>query len=464
MKKLLYVFITALLFVYGCTDEKENNTAATVIPDLKDDFYESVNYKQLSSWVIPADKSAVSNFTNMSDINYDRLNNLIQQAVLSNPAKETSQDGYNIKALYETAADWETRNTSGLGQLQQYINRIDEAKTLQDILKISMELDRKYNIISIFNIIISENLANPNEYAYYLVVNTGISREDWLSENTLFSTSYIEYLKNIWIINGTQSYVAEQIVREVTNMMKDIAKESLTKSELGNPANIYNPFPLSEIPAKLNNSITVENLINTYEGSADNTVIIVDTKAVDKLAEYLTDNNLVLIKNYIKTLIYNMCADSIGIESFKAYLAYNAQITGSTEIKTVEKSVNEQLQNALEYELGRMYVAEYVSDEVKVNIENMIADIKEIYRQRINKLSWMSAETKLQAVNKLDKMQSVVGYDKNGVWPQELFKYSYTSKADGGIFINNMLLKKAAIQDYLFSNKNKPVNKKIMQM
>ena len=87
----------------------------------------------------------------MSDINYDRLNNLIQQAVLSNPAKETSQDGYNIKALYETAADWETRNTSGLGQLQQYINRIDEAKTLQDILKISMELDRKYNIISIFN-------------------------------------------------------------------------------------------------------------------------------------------------------------------------------------------------------------------------------------------------------------------------------------------------------------------------
>lgn len=158
------------------------------------------------------------------------------------------------------------------------------------------------------------------------------------------------------------------------------------------------------------------------------------------------------------------CVQIVLVLNHLAYLAYKAQITGSTEIKTVEKSVNEQLQNALEYELGRMYAAEYVSDEVKVNIENMIADIKEIYRQRINNLKWMSAEIKLQAVNKLDKMQSVVGYDKNGVWPQELFKYSYTSKADGGIFINNMLLKKAAIQDYLFSNKNKPVNKKIMQM
>lgn len=117
MKKLLYVFIAALLLMYGCANEEDNNTSSVSAPDLKDDFYESVNYNKLSSWVIPADKSSISHFTNMIDTNYERLNGLIKQAVSSNPVKETNKDEYNIKALYETAADWETRNISGFGML-----------------------------------------------------------------------------------------------------------------------------------------------------------------------------------------------------------------------------------------------------------------------------------------------------------------------------------------------------------
>ena len=118
--------MTALLLLYGCANESsDNKNIQTSAPDLKDDFYESVNYEQLSSWVIPADKSGISHFNNFQDINYDRLNTLIQQAVSSNAVKGT--DEYNIKALYETATDWEKRNINGFGQLQTYLENIDTA-------------------------------------------------------------------------------------------------------------------------------------------------------------------------------------------------------------------------------------------------------------------------------------------------------------------------------------------------
>lgn len=461
MKKIFYVFMTALLLLYGCANESsDNKNIQTSAPDLKDDFYESVNYEQLSSWVIPADKSGISHFNNFQDINYDRLNTLIQQAVSSNAVKGT--DEYNIKALYETATDWEKRNINGFGQLQTYLDNIDTAGTIHDLLKINMELNRKYNVMSIYEIGIDGDLEDSNKKVYYLKVNFALSKESWLSENTLFSDSYIEFLKNLWILNGAEYQEAEQIVTDVTNMMKEIAKVSLSIDDLGNPSKINNRFKLSSLPARLNNSITLDDLLMYYEGNADDTVIIIDNETVNKLAEYLTDNNLQLLKNYTKTLIYTTFADKVGLESYKAYLVYQAQTSGLTEIKSIEKSINEQIQYDMNYELGRMYVAAYFDNETRTDITNMIADIQNIYRQRLDNLSWMSAETKEAAKNKLDKMKVVVGYDEKGIWPQDLFEFSFTSKEDGGIYIDNILSSYSASMDYIFKTKNDPVNKDIM--
>lgn len=462
MKKILYALTAALLLMYGCANEKDNNTSAAAAPDLKDDFYESVNYDQLSSWVISADESSISHFTKMIDTNYDRLNSLIQQAVSSNPVKETNKDEYNIKALYETAADLETRNISGFGILQQYLDSIDSAATIYDLLKINMEMNRTYGITPIFSILVGADLINAKKHSYFLGVNYALSREDWISENDLFRTSFIEFLKKLWILNGTQPQEAEQIVSEVTNMMLEIAKKALTISDSSNPDKIYNPFPMSDIPAKLNNSILLDDLLRYYEAGAGDTVIIMDTGALNKLAEYLTEDNLLLLKNYIKSLIYIQYSNVVGLESYKAYLAYSAQISGSTEIKSVEKSTNEQLQNELFFELGRMYAAKYVSEKIQTNIRNMITEIQNIYRQRLNNLGWMSAETKTAALNKLDKMKVIVGYDETGVWPQDLYEFYYTPKNENGIFINNILSAKKANADYTFKSKNEPVRDDIV--
>lgn len=461
MKKILYVLTAALLLMYGCANEKDNNTSAAAAPDLKDDFYESVNYDQLSSWVIPADKSSISHLTNMIDTNYERLNGLIQQAVSSNLVKETNKDEYNIKALYETAADWEKRNISGFGDLQSYLDRIDEAVTIYDLLKINMEMNRTYGITPIFSISVGPDLNNAKIHSYYLGVNFALSRENWTSENDLFRSSFTEFLKNLWILNGTQPQEAEQIVNNVTSMMLEIAKMALTISESSNPEN-YNPCPMSDIPAKLNNSIKLDDLLQYYEAGAGDTVFVTDTGALNKLAEYLTENNLPLLKNYIKSLIYIQSSNVVGLESYKAYLAYSAQISGLTEIKSVEKSINEQLQNELFFELGRMYAAKYVSEEIQTNIRNMITEIQNIYRQRLSNLSWMSDETKAAALNKLDKMKVIVGYDETGVWPQDLYEFYYTAKNEGGIFINNILSAKKANTDYSFKSKNEPVRNDIL--
>ena len=59
MKKILYALTAALLLMYGCANEKDNNTSAAVAPDLKDDFYvlcpgmnltRRVNIEEMGLW------------------------------------------------------------------------------------------------------------------------------------------------------------------------------------------------------------------------------------------------------------------------------------------------------------------------------------------------------------------------------------------------------------------------------
>ena len=463
MKKVLLTLLILLLSfaVISCSNTDSQTNGGAVAPSLKNDFYEAVNYEQLSSWTIPADKSSISHISNMDDIVSDRLNGLIEQAVSSNPVKEQNKDEYNIKALYETGMDWDKRNVSGFGQLQPYLDDIDKATTVKDLLKVNMDLNRKYGIAPIYAIAVQADIMNSNQNVYYLQVNFVLEKEKWLADNTLFKTSFQEYVKNLWNINDKQQN-AEQVMQEVTNMMIEIAKQGLNADELGNPEMIYNKFKMSEIPAKLNNSVIIDDLIQYYGGSANDIVIIVQTAALAKLAEYLTEDNLLLLKNYMKTVIYQEYADKVGLESYNAYLQYQAQIRGLPEVESEDKVMREQLRNRLTYELGRMYAAKYVSDEIITNITKMVDDIRGIYRQRINNLSWMGAETKAAAIDKLDKMQVVVGYDKNATWPQDLYVLYYTNKNEGGIYINNLLADAEAAMNYMFENKAQPVNKNVV--
>ncbi len=81
MRRFLYTILISILIFAGCSSQN-NNTQQTYVPDLKDDFYEAVNYAALSSWVIPENEKSKSTFTIMDDNVQERLNNITQHLLI----------------------------------------------------------------------------------------------------------------------------------------------------------------------------------------------------------------------------------------------------------------------------------------------------------------------------------------------------------------------------------------------
>jgi putative endopeptidase len=60
--------------------------------------------------------------------------------------------------------------------------------------------------------------------------------------------------------------------------------------------------------------------------------------------------------------------------------------------------------------VGQLYTAKYFPPEAKEKIQSLVANLKNVYRARIEKLDWMGPETKKEALKKLDTYTIKVGY------------------------------------------------------
>ena len=60
--------------------------------------------------------------------------------------------------------------------------------------------------------------------------------------------------------------------------------------------------------------------------------------------------------------------------------------------------------------LGQIYVAKYFKPEAKARMVELVANLRKAFAVRINKLDWMSAETKEKALAKLNAFTPKIGY------------------------------------------------------
>lgn len=99
------------------------------------------------------------------------------------------------------------------------------------------------------------------------------------------------------------------------------------------------------------------------------------------------------------------------------------------------------LQTLLPNDVGSIYCKYYYDDETSEVIAQMVEQIWDAYIKRFASNTWMSAETKEKAIEKITNMIAVIGYEDNAENPEIL------SAVQGGtMFKNTIALAKNALQ------------------
>lgn len=431
------------------------------IPAYVDDFYNAVNHDTLAGWEIPKNEADISWFQIADEDNYNKVNELIQKAS-SETGQEKSSDLYNIRALNLTGLDKKARNSGGYGSIAgTYLKEVDEAQTVETLLKACIKFQKDYGYYSLMGFqYMGDSQDSSVKVLYVYNPDTGLRREDWFSEDETSKMRVDEYKKYLAALHensGLNAREAADTVDRVTSMMMDLASSALKAEELYDAEKTYNVYMAKDAAALYSAALPVDILKEIYEISDDEKTIVQEPELCRKLGGYLTEENLPLLKEYVKTCLYSDLSSLTDLASLEAAQEFHMAVNGIEEKKTFDRNVSEKVQQYLGYECGRIYCETYFDESAKQDVEAIVRQIIDVYDQRLGDMEWMEENTRNEARKKLASMVIKVGYPDQ--WPQDKYSLSLTSPEDGGLFVDNVLTISKAEQDYAFETRHDPVDR-----
>lgn len=419
----------------------------------QDDFYDHVNGTWLRTTEIPSDKSNYSMFGKLADEAEINIRNIIEESasrknlVQGSPAQKIG-DYYNT---YTEFAENPTVNLDGLAKELEMIQNISDHKQL---VQVFAELG-KIGVSSPLGGYIYSDLKNPDVYEVYLT-QSGISlpdRDYYLKDDENFTKgralykTYIETLANLsGIDNGSQ--IADDLIALET----EIATHMWTKERNRDPAQRYNLKTYAELQ-QLTTEIDWASYYETAGVPLREKYIVNQPDYFTNVAKVIVNTPVDTWKHYLTFKTISQYADVLGKPYYDAQFEfYSKGLSGVEEQRPLWKRAVGSTQAVMGELLGQLYVEKHFKPEAKTRMLTLVDNLKKAYAVSIQELEWMSEETKAEALDKLSKFRTKIGY------PDQWKDYSDLEIIAGDIVGND---KRAALFEYndVVNRLGKPVDK-----
>jgi len=375
-----------------------------------DDFFRYANGAWLASFEIPPDKSRYGVFDRLRDESDERVRQIIDELVSSQPAPGSLEQ--KIADYYTSYMDVERLNALGVEPLRPQLAAIERIGTRADLVE-AFGRARREGTGTPFGFDIGADRVDPDRHQLSLAV-TGINlpdRDYYLDDRFLgIRDEYVRHVSRMLSFAGFAE--TDAMARAVLAVETRIAEIMWPRDQRRNRDLTHNPMTYAELEA-------------AYPGF--------DWDAYFAAAgiEHLTDLNVSYPSAMLPTIAL---LDEIPIEDWKSYLAYtliaNHADLLSEEIdneafrfySTVLNGVPAQQErwkraiarvgalNGLGEALGQLYVARYFPESSKRQMEELVENLRRALAESIRENDWMDDATKREAMLKLESFRPKIGY------------------------------------------------------
>lgn len=417
------------------------------------DFFRFANGTWIDKTQIPSDKPGYSLRLAMTDITEKRLHEMMEDLGAKTDADPSTLEA-KVGGFYHSFMDEPRIEELGAKAIEPELTEIKNAKTRDDLAALMGRTATDFEG-SLFNFPLDVDLKDPNRYAFYLTqAGLGLPDRDYYLKPDFSSqkSAYQKYVGTLLrLINWPD---ADTRANDVIQFETQIAEASWTKTQQRDLSAIYNPMTIDELEKFAPGFAWKPFLVSTGMTKLER-VIVAEKSAFPKLAEIYNKAPLDTIKAWHAFHIANNAAPYLSKPFADAYFElHNKTLSGQKEqqarwkraITTVgggDFGAGDRFGSfgTMGFGVGQLYSAKYFPPEAKAKIQELVANLKDAYHARIEKLDWMGEETKKEALKKLDTYTIKVGYPDN---PRDYSKL--TIKADD--LVGNV--KRCAQHDWAF--------------
>uniref|UniRef100_A0A6J0SRQ7 Neprilysin n=1 Tax=Pogona vitticeps TaxID=103695 RepID=A0A6J0SRQ7_9SAUR len=210
-------------------------------------------------------------------------------------------------------------------------------------------------------------------------------------------------------------------MRRIMDLETEIANATTKADDRNDPLLLYNKMTLSDVQKNFSLEINKKQFnwatfINNIMSSVG--INIQDTENVIVYApEYLTKLKSVIskytareIQNYMSWRYIMDMVNSLSRDYKDTRSNFRKVLYGTTSDTAIWRRCANYVNGNMENAVGRLYVAEAFAGESKHMVQEMIAQIREVFIHTLEELTWMDAETKKKAEEKATAIKERIGY------------------------------------------------------
>ncbi len=456
--KLLFV---ASLFIAGSATAQTLSTGidpanldTSVRPG--DDFFQYAAGGWMKSHPLDSEHPENGAFVDLSEQNTLRIQELILQ--YAGTPQEKGSLGQKIGSLYNLRMDSVRLNREGWTPIKPVLERIAAIKDRKEYQLVTAQIDRRGEETMMYGIGVGADMRN----ASMNIVSVGQgglglgTRDYYLNDDeqtVRVREAYKTFMKNLFQMVGNDSVTAQKKMEAVMAIETRIAKASYSRVELRDISKNYHKMSYNQLVTDFP-GIDWGNVFLASGFPTFDWVDVGQPEPIHEVEKILAEASLDDLKTYAEIKIIsgatNVMSDDFRAEAFRL----SSVLSGVKQDRPRWKRAVGSVSGVLGEAIGKLYVEKYFPESSKKRMLELVHNLQKALAQRIDEATWMSAETKAKAKDKLSNFIVKIGY------PDKWKDYSGLQVCDSLSLYENMgNISEFFLLDQLKRKVNKPVDK-----
>ncbi len=371
------------------------------------DFFEYANGAWYARTEIPADRVRFGNFDRLNDLSENRTRLIMEEAAAGDTR---DPDAQRIGAAWTAFMDEGRVNRLDAAPLAGDLAAIRAEQTKEDVARLMGQAP--YGLQSaIFSLDIDADAKDPNRYTVYMDTRgLGLPDRDYYLKPD-FAQKKADYqayvVKMLQAIGWADPDASAAAIVDFEGKLADV---QWPRADRRNPDKTYNPTPVASLATSAPGFDFKTFLASAGLGSRD-TVVLVSNTAFPKYGAVFAATPMATLKAWQAFHLVDSAAPLLSDRFVRARFAFrNHDLAGQPELQPRWKRSVTFVDGALGESVGRLYVAKYFTPEAKAKMDALVDNLKLALHDRIERVTWMSPETKAKAELKLSKFTVKIGY------------------------------------------------------
>ncbi|MBT2517014.1 peptidase M13 [Streptomyces sp. ISL-90] len=381
----------------------------------QDDLFRHVNGKWIERTAIPADKARYGSFLVLHEEAEHAVREIIEEAQDAEPGTEARKVG----DLYASFMNDQRADLLGATPIAGQLVEVSLIASIDTFLETLGRLERQ-GVSGFAQLYVDNDPGDPERYLVFVEQGgIGLPDESYFREERFaeIRTAYGAHLERMFGLARLED-PADRAVR-VFDLETEIAKAHWDNVASRDSEKTYNLYQWADAAAAASGTTEADGGIDLatwrdamgVPAGAFDELVLRQPSFVEGLSALLTDDRLPAWRDWLTWQVIRSSAAYLSNDFVEAnFDFYGRTLTGTPQMRERWKRGVSLVEGAMGEAVGRIYVERHFPPAAKAEMDELVANLVEAYRQSISGLDWMGPKTRAKALDKLDKFTPKIGF------------------------------------------------------